>query len=296
MRGGVADGRPSLDSDMQQARRSWRCPEPPTGGSPRGLRGAGAPHRHQLADLAEEREDKRITFADTQAAPGDGDRLAEWSGSETGGRRYSPFTINVERLKPWHTLTGRQHFYLDHEWMPELGEGLPAYRPPLDMNALFGEPQSVETGELGVTVRYLTPHSKWSIHSEYQDNLHMLTLSRGGPTMWMSRRTPRRSASPTTTGSRRQPQRCRRRRAIVSHRMPKGTVFMYHAQDRTRRPQPRPRAARRHPQLADPAPDEAHPPDRRLRPAVVRVQLPRPDREPARRDHRDPPRSQEVEY
>ena len=24
-------------------------------------------------------------------------------------------------------------------------------------------------------MRYLTPHSKWSIHSEYQDNLFMLS-------------------------------------------------------------------------------------------------------------------------
>ena len=35
-------------------------------------------------------------------------------------------------------------------------------------------------------MRYLTPHSKWSIHSEYQDNLFMLSLSRGGPEIWMS--------------------------------------------------------------------------------------------------------------
>lgn len=84
----------------------------------------------------------------------------EWSGSETGGRRYSPFTVNVERLKPWHTLTGRQHFYLDHDWMTALGEQLPVYRPPLNMHALFDEPRIGETGELGVTVRYLTPHNK----------------------------------------------------------------------------------------------------------------------------------------
>ena len=43
-------------------------------------------------------------------------------------------------------------------------------------------------------------------------------------------------------------------RAIVSHRMPEGTVYMYHAQDRVmdvprRRGQ---RATRRHPQLAAP--------------------------------------------
>ena len=41
----------------------------------------------------------------------------EWSGSETGGRRYAPFTVNIERLKPFHTLTGRMHFFLDHDWM-----------------------------------------------------------------------------------------------------------------------------------------------------------------------------------
>ena len=70
--------------------------------------------------------------------------------------------------------------------MSELGEQLPVFRPPLDMTALFGEPAVGDTGELGVTVRYLTPHSKWSIHSEYQDNLFMLSLSRGGPTIWMS--------------------------------------------------------------------------------------------------------------
>ena len=52
----------------------------------------------------------------------------EWSGSETGGRRYAPFTVNVERNKPWHTLTGRMHFLLDHDWMHEMGETLPIYR------------------------------------------------------------------------------------------------------------------------------------------------------------------------
>ena len=83
----------------------------------------------RLADLAEEHEGKQITFADTQGPPVPVITSPEWSGSETGGRRYSPFTINVERKKPWHTLTGRMHFYLDHDWMTELGEGLPVYRP-----------------------------------------------------------------------------------------------------------------------------------------------------------------------
>ena len=78
------------------------------------------------------------------------------------------------------------HFFLDHDWMRDLGEALPIYRPPLDMHRLFGEPELGPDGAKQVTVRYLTPHSKWSIHSEYQDNLFMLSLSRGGPTVWMS--------------------------------------------------------------------------------------------------------------
>ncbi len=157
----------------------------------------------RLADLAAEHEGKQITFADTQARPVPVITSPEWSGSETGGRRYSPFTINVERLKPWHTLTGRQHFFLDHDWMHELGESLPIYRPPLDMARAVRRAGARRRGELGLTVRYLTPHSKWSIHSEYQDNLFMLSLSRGGPTIWMSEADAAKIGVGTTTGSRR---------------------------------------------------------------------------------------------
>ncbi|HQR80327.1 MAG TPA: nitrate reductase subunit alpha, partial [Actinomycetota bacterium] len=138
----------------------------------------------QLADLALDNEGKRISFADTQARPVPVITSPEWSGSEHGGRRYTAFTINVERLKPWHTLTGRMHFFLDHDWMTEIGEQMPTFRPPLNMHRLYGD-QGTGAGQ-EVTVRYLTPHSKWSIHSEYQDNLFMLSLSRGGPEIWMS--------------------------------------------------------------------------------------------------------------
>ncbi|MDP1092490.1 molybdopterin dinucleotide binding domain-containing protein, partial [Klebsiella pneumoniae] len=33
---------------------------------------------------------------------------------------------------------------------------------------------------------FLTPHQKWGIHSPYRQNLLMLTLSRGGPFVWLS--------------------------------------------------------------------------------------------------------------
>ncbi|WP_028047529.1 nitrate reductase subunit alpha [Cellulomonas sp. URHE0023] len=197
----------------------------------------------ELAWLAREHEGKRITFPDVQARPVPVITSPEWSGSEHGGRRYTAFAINVEQLKPWHTLTGRQHFFLDHDWMSELGENLPVYRPPLDLGRLFGDRTPGSTvpsgapgseGHAEVTVRYLTPHSKWSIHSEYQDNLFMLSLSRGGPTIWMS------PQDAETIGVRDNEwiEAYNRNgvvvaRAIVSHRMPQGTVFMYHAKDRT---------------------------------------------------------------
>jgi nitrate reductase alpha subunit len=196
-----------------------------------------------LADLSRDHEGKRVTFPDVQSRPVAVITSPEWSGSEHGGRRYTAFVINVERDKPWHTLTGRQHFYLDHDWMAELGEQLPIFRPPLDLHRLFGDSALGSTtpsgapgseGAAEVTVRYLTPHSKWSIHSEYQDNLFMLSLSRGGPTIWMSPL----DADKIGVRDNEWIEAYNRNgvvvaRAIVSHRMPVGTVFMYHAKDRT---------------------------------------------------------------
>ncbi|MCA1822524.1 MAG: molybdopterin-dependent oxidoreductase, partial [Pseudonocardia sp.] len=235
---GRAAGRPSLAKDTHAAEAILALSGTTNGRlATEGFRTLERRTGTALADLAAESEGKRITFADTQSRPVPVITSPEWSGSETGGRRYSPFTINTERLKPWHTLTGRQHFYLDHDWMSELGEQLPIFRPPLDMTALFGEPPvgAIESnGHRAVTVRYLTPHSKWSIHSAYQDNLHMLTLSRGGQAIWMSDV----DAAKIGIKDNEWIEAVNRNgvvvaRAIVSHRMPEGTVFMYHAQERT---------------------------------------------------------------
>ncbi len=234
VRGGVADGRPALERDIHLAEgilalsgttngevavAGWKALEQRTGVA--------------LADLAEERMGEQIRFADTQVQPRAVITSPEWSGSETGGRRYSPFVVNVERNKPWHTLTGRMHFYLDHDWIHEYGEALPAYRPPLNYARHFGDQGLDEAGRPEITVRYLTPHSKWSIHSEYQDNLHMLRLFRGGPVIWMS---PRDAVKIGVSDNewieaynRNGVVACR---AVVSHRMPEGTVYMYHAKDR----------------------------------------------------------------
>jgi nitrate reductase alpha subunit len=179
-----------------------------------------------LTDLAEEHADERISFRDVGIQPRKTLTSAEWSGIETRERRYSPFTMNVDREIPWRTLTGRQQLYQDHEWLLASGEGLPLYKPPLPA-------PNREPGEASVAVRYLTPHSKWSVHSTYQDNLHMLTLFRGGPVVWMSREDAERiGVADNDWIEMTNPHGAVAARAVVSHRIPTGTALMYHAQDR----------------------------------------------------------------
>ncbi|MGW0911292.1 nitrate reductase subunit alpha [Streptomyces sp. NPDC002784] len=229
------EGRPRLDTAVKAANTILALSGTTNGRlATQGFRTLEARTGQPMAHLAAEHEGKRVTYADTQAAPVPVITSPEWSGSESGGRRYTAFTLNTEHLKPWHTLTGRQHFFLDHDWIHELGEALPVYRPPLDMHRLFGEPRPGPDGTHEVTVRYLTPHNKWSIHSEYQDNLFMLALSRGGQNIWMSPQ----DAEAIGVADNDWIEAVNRNgvvvaRAVVSHRMPAGTVYMHHAQERT---------------------------------------------------------------
>ncbi|MET9828117.1 molybdopterin-dependent oxidoreductase [Streptomyces sp. NPDC006385] len=154
--------------------------------------------------------------------------------SGSGGRRRAAFTLHTEHLQPWHTLTGRQHFFLDHDWIHEIGEALPVYRPPLDRNRLLGEPRLGPDGQQEVTVRCLTPHDTWSLHSEYQDDLFMLALSRGGRHIWLSPR----DAEVIGVVDDDWVEAVGRggvvvARAAVSHRIPHGTVHMHHAREHT---------------------------------------------------------------
>ncbi|MBS6030795.1 MAG: nitrate reductase subunit alpha [Kocuria rhizophila] len=232
---GAAEGRPALDSDARMAEAILSLSGTTNGAlATQGFETLEKRVGKPLADLARGSEEKLITFKETQQAPVPVITSPEWSGSETGGRRYAPFTVNIERLKPFHTLTGRMHFFLDHDWLKDMGEMLPVYRPPLDMHRLFGEPQLGDKGELSIAVRYLTPHNKWSIHSEYQDNLFMLSLSRGGTTVWMA---PQDAQAIEVSDN--EWVECVNTngvfvgRAVVSHRMPPGVVYVHHAQERT---------------------------------------------------------------
>jgi nitrate reductase alpha subunit len=235
VRGGAADGRPSLER-AEQAAEAILALSAVTNGrlALEGFRTLEERCGVPLADLAGGDAAHRVTFQDTQVQPRKVITSPEWSGIDEEGRAYAAFTINVERRKPWHTLSGRMHLYLDHAWMRELGEGLPAYRPPIDPRLMLaGGAEVGPTGVPEVTLRYLTPHSKWSIHSEYQDNLHMLTLFRGGSGVWMSPQ----DAAAIGVADNDWVEAFNRNgvvvaRAVVSHRVPQGVCMLYHSKDR----------------------------------------------------------------
>lgn len=186
-----------------------------------------------LKDISSERASEKITFQNITAQPREVIPTAVFPGSNKLGRRYSPFTTNIERLVPFRTLTGRQSYYIDHEVFLQFGENLPIYKPTLPPMVFGTKDKNIKGGVETLVLRYLTPHGKWNIHSTYQDNLHMLTLFRGGPTVWIAKEDAmandiqdndwlevyNRNGVVTA-------------RAVVSHRMPRGTMFMYHAQDK----------------------------------------------------------------
>ena len=138
-----------------------------------------------LTHLAEKSRSIRTTYKDIQSQPRRFVNSPMWSGLIEGGRTYSPFTYNVEAMVPWRTLTGRQHFYLDHPLYLDFGEHLPTYKPkplPNEYADLVFSEKDIPAKMLN----YLTPHGKWHIHSTYGDNERMTTLSRGCEPFWIN--------------------------------------------------------------------------------------------------------------
>jgi nitrate reductase alpha subunit len=189
----------------------------------------GRDHTH----LALHREDEKIRFRDIQAQPRKIISSPTWSGLESEKVSYNAGYTNVHELIPWRTLTGRQQFYLDHPWMIAFGEGLTSYRPPVDLKTVDDMIDRKPNGNKEISLNFITPHQKWGIHSTYSDNLHMLTLNRGGPVIWLSEDDAK-SADIVdndwvelfnTNGA-------IAARAVVSQRVNPGMVMMYHAQEK----------------------------------------------------------------
>ena len=189
----------------------------------------GRDHTH----LALNKEDEKIRFRDIQAQPRKIISSPTWSGLEDEHVSYNAGYTNVHELIPWRTLTGRQQLYQDHPWMRDFGESLLVYRPPIDTRTVQPLLNRKPNGNPEMALNFITPHQKWGIHSTYSENLLMLTLSRGGPIVWISEDDAKQlgiadndwieafNANGALTA-----------RAVVSQRVPAGLTMMYHAQER----------------------------------------------------------------
>ena len=186
-----------------------------------------------LVDLGKGSEDVRIRYADLQAQPRRYNNSPAWSGVMTGGRAYSAYTYNVERMVPWRTLTGRQHFYLDHEMYLAYGENLPTYKPSPKPAAYGDLKQTLKDGDARI-LNCLTPHGKWHIHSTYMENHRMLTLSRGCEPVWMSEvDADALDIQDNDWVEVYNDHGVYCARAVVSARIPKGVTIVYHVPERT---------------------------------------------------------------
>ncbi|MBL4692319.1 MAG: nitrate reductase subunit alpha, partial [Magnetovibrio sp.] len=189
----------------------------------------GLDHTH----LARAKEDEKIRFRDLQAQPRKIISSPTWSGIESEHVSYNAGYTNVHEMIPWRTLTGRQQLYQDHSWMRAFGEGFCVYKPPINTKSIKNIAKEKDNGNTAVILNFLTPHQKWGIHSTYTDNLLMLTLSRGGPIVWISEIDAKAAdiedndwiEAFNINGA-------LTARAVVSQRVPQGACMMYHAQEK----------------------------------------------------------------
>ncbi|MDH3974377.1 MAG: nitrate reductase subunit alpha [Deltaproteobacteria bacterium] len=230
---GITKGMPSLEDDIsaceavlqmapetngEVAHKSWHALSKKT----------GIDHSHLYAG----RHEEKIRFHDIQAQPKKIITAPTWSGIESEEVSYNAGYTNIHEHIPFRTLTGRAHFYQDHDWMLDFGEGFCAYRPPMDLQHHKYVPDHVKDKK-HVTLNWITPHSKWGIHSTYQDNQRMLTLFRGGPYIWVSEIDAKKAGiedndwieAVNSNGA-------TMARAVVSQRVPEGMALMYHAQEK----------------------------------------------------------------
>ncbi|MCI0667494.1 MAG: nitrate reductase subunit alpha, partial [Methylococcaceae bacterium] len=232
---GVSHGRPRIDSAIDAAEVILAL-APETNGNV-AVKAWEALGKHTGLDhthLARPKQDEKIRFRDIQAQPRKIISSPTWSGLEDEHVSYNAGYTNVHERIPWRTLTGRQQFYQDHDWMVAFGEGFSTYRPPLDTKTVRPLMGKKPNGNKEIALNWITPHQKWGIHSTYTDNLIMLTLSRGGPIIWMSEIDAKKvgivdndwvevfNVNGALTA-----------RVVVSQRVKEGMTMMYHAQERT---------------------------------------------------------------
>jgi len=232
--GGPTQGRPRIETDIDAAEVILSL-APETNGevAVKAWKALGKATGRDHTHLAQKREDEKIRFRDLVAQPRKIISSPTWSGIESEHVSYTAGYTNVHELIPWRTLTGRQQFYQDHRWFRDFGESFAVYRPPIDTRTTADMLGKRSNGQPEIVLNFITPHQKWGIHSTYTDNLLMLTLSRGGPIVWISEIDAKKAGIVDNdwielynlNGA-------LAVRAVVSQRVQEGMCLMYHAQEK----------------------------------------------------------------
>jgi len=91
--------------------------------------------------------------------------------------KKSPYSYqllaSVRDKQPYKTLTGRQQFYIDHDWFLQEGEQLPVH---VDALRIEGYPLRMTMG-----------HARHGVHSLYRDDTLLMSLQRGEPDIYVNR-------------------------------------------------------------------------------------------------------------
>jgi nitrate reductase alpha subunit len=231
---GTTAGRPKIDSDIDACETILML-APETNGevAVKAWESLGKITGRDHSHLAEGKEEEKIRFRDVAAQPRKIISSPIWSGLESEHVCYNAGYTNVHELIPWRTLTGRQQLYQDHHWMRAFGEAFVTWRPPIDTKTVRQVLGKLPNGNQEILLNILTPHQKWGIHSTYTENLIMLSLNRGGPTVWISEDDAKAAGIVdndwievfNVNGA-------LTARAIVSQRIMPGSAIMYHAQEK----------------------------------------------------------------
>ncbi len=85
---------------------------------------------------------------------------------------YSDIFRSVRDKRPYQTVTGRQSYYIDHEWFLRFDEALPGHKTPL--------------ANKGYPLRMMMGHARHGIHSMWRDDPFLLNLQRGQPDIYVN--------------------------------------------------------------------------------------------------------------
>lgn len=86
---------------------------------------------------------------------------------------HSEVYQSVRHKTPYRTVSGRQSFYIDHEWFLKFDEALPTYKKPLKEKKPY-------------PLRMMMGHARHSIHSMWRTDSFLLSLQRGEPDVYVN--------------------------------------------------------------------------------------------------------------